>query len=203
MGPKKVTEFRWTDDEIELLLQCCLTYKSEQEYKGINWEDVRNKYEKIRDQFTERYPSNEADAERFPSFAKLDDIITKDRVAAKIKNIRTDFKKACDSGKKSGGGRVVFANYSICQGLWGSCPAVNTISNGIDSQDAVLTEEAITPLSSTGIDETSSGNNSNENNSSYQNVKFCIKYAETMLRLEIMPFCGVSITNHAVLKPIR
>ena len=49
MAPKKSSsEFRWTDDELELLLKCCADFKSQKEYQGINWEDTRNKYEKIK-----------------------------------------------------------------------------------------------------------------------------------------------------------
>ena len=71
--------------------------------------------------------------------------------------------------KKTGGGRAVFAFYSLCQGLWGNSPDVNTISNGIDPQDSSFQEqESVAPFSSTVIDETGFeshryGNNSNEN----------------------------------------
>ena len=65
----------------------------------------------------------------------MEEIVTTDRILAKIKIIRTDFRKAVDSGKKSGGGRVVFTFYSLCQSLWGSSPAANSIPNSIDSQD--------------------------------------------------------------------
>ena len=41
------TEFRWTDDELDLLLKCCADFKSQKEYQRINWEDTRTKYEKI------------------------------------------------------------------------------------------------------------------------------------------------------------
>ena len=37
--------------------------------------------------------------------------------------------------KKGGGGIVAFTFYSVCQSLWGSSPAVNSIPNSIDSQD--------------------------------------------------------------------
>ena len=40
-----------------------------------------------------------------------------------------------DSGKKNGGGSVVFTFYSLCQRLWGSSPAIKSIPNSIDSQD--------------------------------------------------------------------
>ena len=68
----------------------------------------------------------------------MEEIVTKDRISAKIKIIQADFRKAVDSGKKSGGGSVVFTFYSLCQSLWGSSPAVNSIPNSIDSQDDSL-----------------------------------------------------------------
>ena len=39
----KVTksEFCWTDDEIQLLLELVNQYKCRCEYKGLNWESVR------------------------------------------------------------------------------------------------------------------------------------------------------------------
>ena len=85
----------------------------------------------------------------------MEEIVTTDRILAKIKIIRTDFRKAVDSGKKSGGGRVVFTFYSLCQSLWGSSPAVNSIPNSIDSQDdsSEALESAASHFSSTVTDE--------------------------------------------------
>lgn len=86
----------------------------------------------------------------------------------KFKNIRIDFKKVFDSGKRIEGGRVVFAFYNLCQGLWGNSPDVNTVSRGNDSQDLPFQEqESVAPFSSIAIHETGSenlsyGNNSNE-----------------------------------------
>ena len=90
---------------------------SQQEYKGINWEYVQNNYDKIWDLFIGHYPAGEAHIERFSKGAKIEEVITKDRTTAKVQNIRTDFKKTV---KESGGGRVAFAFYSLCQGLWAS-----------------------------------------------------------------------------------
>ena len=42
-------------------------------------------------------------------------MISKDRVAAKLKKIRQDYKKAADTKRKSGGGRVVFVFYDLCE----------------------------------------------------------------------------------------
>ena len=48
MGPKKTdSDFRWTDDKIQLLLQICLEYKTKEEYKAFSWESIINKHENI------------------------------------------------------------------------------------------------------------------------------------------------------------
>ena len=149
------TEFRWTDDELDLLLKRCADFKSQKEYQRINWEDTRNKYEKIKEIFIDQYPTEEADIERFPNKAKVEEIVTKDRISAKIKIIRGDFRKVVDSGKNSGVGPVVFTFYSFCQSLWGSSPAVNSIPNSVDSQDdsSEALESAASQFSSTVTDE--------------------------------------------------
>ena len=48
---KSSTEFRWTDDEVALLLKCFADFQSQKEYQGTNWEDTRNKYEKMKKSF--------------------------------------------------------------------------------------------------------------------------------------------------------
>ena len=85
----------------------------------------------------------------------MEKIVTKDRIWAKIKIIRTDFRKAMDSGKKSGGGRDVFTFYSLCRSLWGSSPTVNNIPNSIDSQNdsSEVLASAASHFSSTVTDE--------------------------------------------------
>ena len=55
----------------------------------------------------------EAEIERFPNEEKIEEVITKDHMTAKVKNIRTEFKKECDSGEKSRGRHVVFTFYSL------------------------------------------------------------------------------------------
>ena len=62
---------------MELLSQCCMSYKSQQEYKGINWEDVQDKYDKIWDLIIECNFPEETDFERLPNEAKFDEVITK------------------------------------------------------------------------------------------------------------------------------
>ena len=97
----------------------------------------------------------EADIERLPNGTKVEKKVTKERISAKIKIIRTDFRKAVDSGKKSGSGRIVFTFYSLCQSLWRSSPAVKSIPNSIDSHDdsSETLESAASHFSSTVTDE--------------------------------------------------
>ena len=63
----------------------------------MKWESKRTKYEQIKSKFCEQYP--EVEDEKFPRSNDLDSI-TKERVSAKLKSIRTNFGKAVDTGKK-------------------------------------------------------------------------------------------------------
>ena len=136
---KERTEFVWTDDEIELLLETVLAYKATCEYEGICWESVKAKYQKIMEIYVERYPTaSEENTMDFPR-ASTPELLTKQRIAAKLKRIRGSYKKAVDSGRRSGGGRVVLTFFDLCERVWGGSPAVESIGNGIDS--SALTEE--------------------------------------------------------------
>ena len=45
----------FTNNEIQPLLELleiCIEYKNEREYCGVDWESVRNKYEKIQEKLT-------------------------------------------------------------------------------------------------------------------------------------------------------
>ena len=91
-------DFSWTNDELDLLLKCVLVYKSKCEYEGLSWEGTRTKYEKIKELILERYPDKPSDNpnEQFSRVGKTE-FITKERVSAKLKKMRTDYKKAVDS----------------------------------------------------------------------------------------------------------
>ena len=139
MGRQKKTQenekesscnFTWTDDEVELLLSVINHFKSEKEAEGFDWESVKTKYESIREQFLQSYPKESND--QFPK-KDLENEFTKARIVSKIKGIRLKYRRAVDSGRKSGGGRVVATFYDACESIWGGCPAVQTINGGIES----------------------------------------------------------------------
>ena len=50
----KKTEFSWSDDEVQLLLESAKSFKSQCEYEGTDWESKRAKYENIFDIMLER-----------------------------------------------------------------------------------------------------------------------------------------------------
>ena len=45
MSGKSSPDFQWTADEIQLLLEATQNLKVEEDYKGLNWEAKRNKYD--------------------------------------------------------------------------------------------------------------------------------------------------------------
>ena len=49
MSKATKTEFCWTDDEIQLILESVNQYRCNREYEGINWENVRFKYERMQE----------------------------------------------------------------------------------------------------------------------------------------------------------
>ena len=57
-----------------------------------------------------QYPE---DQEKYPNKEKLN----KDLVAAKLKTIRTGNRKTCNNGRESGGGRILFTFYGLCENL--------------------------------------------------------------------------------------
>ena len=73
-----------------------------------------------------------ANITEFPR-ANTPELLTKERIAAKLKRVRTGYKKAVDAGRRSGGGRVVLTFYDLCENVWGGSPAVESISGGIDT----------------------------------------------------------------------
>ena len=114
-GKKKngnASDFNWTDDEMQLLLEVCSDFKVESDYEGVNWESKGTKDEQIKSKFCEQNP--EVEDEKFPRSNDLD-LITKERVSPKLKSIRTNFKKAVDTGKRSGGGRTISMFYELCE----------------------------------------------------------------------------------------
>ena len=68
----------------------CIDYEAEREYCGPNSESVRNKYEQVQQKLIQKYPKNSTDG-----------FLNSENPSGKLKIIRTNFKKAADTNKKS------------------------------------------------------------------------------------------------------
>ena len=124
------TQLFWSDEEVGLLLRVSLDYKCNKLQEGIDWETCRAKYEDITRLFEEQYPrgSNEKELPH-------KDIIGKGQVTSKLKNVKRNYRRAVDAGRRSGNGRVVLLFFELCEQLWGGSPATRCIDNGVETND--------------------------------------------------------------------
>ena len=141
------SNFTWTDDELSLLLHVIMDYKTEKSSLGVDWDTVKAKYDNILDKFIENYPKVKNEA--YPNSDTLTSVFTKERIIAKIKRIKLCFRKAIDSGRRSGGGKVVTVLYDECCEIWSGSPAVIAIPNGLESSrdDSVNSDSEISEAS--------------------------------------------------------
>ena len=83
--------FSWSDDEIQLLLIITLDFKSRCGFKGMNWESKISKYERIFELMMKQYPMTVSENYQNKN------LLNKVCITAKLKSIRTGFKKAADA----------------------------------------------------------------------------------------------------------
>ncbi|KAK1880872.1 putative ankyrin repeat protein R96 [Dissostichus eleginoides] len=103
--------FVWTDDEVELLLRVTLDYTTTKVQENVDWESCKCKYSDIGVAFHAQYPRTQTDKD-FPHDANA---ITKVQLTAKIKNIRSNYRQAVDTGHRSGQGHVVLLFFELCE----------------------------------------------------------------------------------------
>ena len=148
---KKVVEknFTWTEEETALLIKVVIDYKAAKSSLALDCETIRNRYEELVERLEENYPSDLT--EGFPNVGNTK-VFTKERLLRKLKRIKLSFRKAVDSGRRSGGGRVVMALYDECYEVWAGSPAVESLETGIETstldteEDSVVSEEKDTEV---------------------------------------------------------
>ena len=119
------SNFTWKNGEVELLLEAVKGFASECHYKGIDWESVKVKYDKITNIFIKRYPKvkdDEPPNDEYPNSKSLTKI-TKRRVSAKLKAIRQKYKKAVELG------RIVMIFYDLCHDIWEGALSTTSIQD--------------------------------------------------------------------------
>ena len=72
---------------------------------------------------------------------KIGMYLTKKIIIARLKRIKFGFRKVVDSGRRSGGGRVVTLFFDECSELWSGCPAVEAMGNGIETSEEISVRE--------------------------------------------------------------
>ena len=125
------TNFVWTDEEVTPLLSVVNDFKTQKAAEGLDWRSIKNKYEDLTKQYIERYPKSATS--EFPKSTECAKLFTKERLCSKLKRIQSGFKKPIDSGRRSGGGRIVTTFYEECCAIWGGSPTVECTNNGIES----------------------------------------------------------------------
>ena len=90
---------------------------------------MKEKYEKILQLFIQSIP----DANYNDKYPHKKEIFTRERIAFKIKCIRVKYRKALDTGRQSGGGRVVATFYDLCSEIWSGSPATGSMEQGFES----------------------------------------------------------------------
>jgi hypothetical protein len=123
----KPESFIWKDDEVKLLLKVTEEYKVRQTAENVDWESCQSKYSDILELFMSQYPSAENAKSIGKDFPHKKEEMTKVIITTKLKAVRSKFRAAFDSGRKSGHGRVVLLYFESCEAIWGGSPATSTI----------------------------------------------------------------------------
>ena len=117
--------FSWTDKEVELLPESVKIFKKNMEAEGVERESLRTKYDKIMEIVHKNYPKTGNIEECIQELHKA-------CITSKVKKVHSDYKKAADLGKRSGGRRTIMTFYDLCQDIWAGSPATTSLSSGFD-----------------------------------------------------------------------
>ena len=98
MSTRKTT-VNWTDSETELLLTTIKHYKYNSIALGYDWTGLRERYDKIRDNFISSYQQLPHGCDGFPNKDNLV-IFSKTIVVNKIKRLRSGFREIIQSKGK-------------------------------------------------------------------------------------------------------
>ena len=132
---KYADTYKWTDDEVELLLTVTKEYKTKQIAKSTDWESCVEKYGEILEVYSAQYPSPEDAAAIGKDFPHKKNGLTKSVLTSKLKAIRSKYRQAVDNGRRSGHGRVVMIFYEHCSEIWGGSPATAAMEAGLESSE--------------------------------------------------------------------
>lgn len=118
--------FSWTDKEVELLPESVKTFEKKMEAEGVERENLRTKYNKIMEIVHKNSKLKTGNIEECMQE------LHKACITSKVKKVHSDYKKAADLGKRSGGRRIIMTFYDLCQDIWAGSPATTSLSSGFN-----------------------------------------------------------------------
>jgi len=163
--------FQWNKgDKVENLILCLAKFKSEMEYKNIDFNaDKVKQYEAVREAMARIYEEeptffgppvitpmpapvdqvDEGEMAEIQRRQKIDkDLIKKGytRVQEKLKEIRQNFASAVTSGSRSGSGKIVLEFFDQLKQIWDGSPSTEPLSCGVSTDDFTDCNENETTL---------------------------------------------------------
>lgn len=158
-GKPRAKQFRWESGMVENLIKCLQAYKSEMEYKNVDFDGDRPaQYTWVRQEMAKLYdedpslfgpvflsPPNapylamsKEEKEEYSKQNQAENELTKkgySRIKEKIKDIRQNFSLAVTSGRRSGSGKIVFEFYDELVVIWGGSAATRPLEFGVISDN--------------------------------------------------------------------
>lgn len=158
-----VTQKKWTrkDEFVASLIAYIKEYKAVCDFNGVDFEaDLKDLYTELHRCLASRFPEDFGpDKVSEPSTAVKDmsceeyDLYKKttaeekikiakvyDRIKAKVKSIRQDYRTAVNKGTRSGSGKLVKEHFDILREIWGGSPATTMLAEGVDG-DSLLSDK--------------------------------------------------------------
>ena len=163
---EKPVKFKWSTDMVAKLIECLDSYKSEMDYKNIDFNsDKPAQYEAVRKALAQIF----IDEPYFfgPDMVMLESLSGEEqgepqetkklqkkwqelkrkgynRVMEKVKEVRQSFSKAVTSSTRSGNGRIVFDHYDALKKIYGGLPCTEPIACGVDSSAVAMNDSVAT-----------------------------------------------------------
>ena len=164
-GKSKAKQFRWDDGMVKGLLKCVQAYKSEMEYKNLDfYGDRPAQYSWIRQEMATLYDDDSSifgpvfisppaipfstmskeEKEEYTKQNKAENKLIKkgfSRIKGKIEDIRQNVSQAVTNGRQCGSGKIVFEHYDELDVIWGGSAATKPLEFGVVSDDFQDTEQ--------------------------------------------------------------
>ena len=134
---KDKEDFKWTDDESELLLSVTHDYKVKNISENVDWESVKTKYDDILVLMRHELPEmiQEARENWTKDYPHTREQVTRNILTSKLKAIQIKYREAVDSGRRSEHCRVVLLFYELCEKIWGGSPATQEFESELESTE--------------------------------------------------------------------